>query len=80
MRSAETCLVRTPESRMMRKCHVRFGGGRMEKVHLCAVHRWNLASRLPYVIVWNERSLRRHLQRYLVYYNDVSYCPTSLCG
>jgi hypothetical protein len=55
---------------MMRKCHVRFGGGRMEKVHLCAVHRWNLASRLPYVIVWDERSLRRHLQRYLVYYHQ----------
>jgi putative transposase len=35
---------------------------------------------LDHVIVWNERSLRRHLQRYLVYYNDVSYCPTSLCA
>jgi hypothetical protein len=29
---------------------------------------------------WNERSLHRHLRHYLAYYNDVSYCPTSLCG
>jgi putative transposase len=35
---------------------------------------------LDHVIVWNERSLRRHLQQYLTYYNDVSYCPTSLCA
>ena len=25
---------------------------------------------LDHVIVWNERSLRRHLQRYLVYYHE----------
>jgi hypothetical protein len=25
---------------------------------------------LDHVIVWNERSLRRHLQRYLVYYDE----------
>jgi hypothetical protein len=68
---------------MMRKCHVRFGGGRMEKVHPCTLtglHRWNLASRLPYVIVVTERSLRRHLTRFTTYYNDASYCPTSLCA
>jgi putative transposase len=35
---------------------------------------------LDHVIVWNERSLSRHLQQYLAYYNDVSYCPTSLCA
>src|SRR5262249_23569579 len=45
--------LRTPESRMMRKYQVRFGGGRMEKVHACALtglHGWNLAGRLPYII------------------------------
>jgi putative transposase len=35
---------------------------------------------LNHIIVWNERALRRYLQRYLAYYNDVSYCPTSRCG
>jgi transposase InsO family protein len=25
---------------------------------------------LDYVIVWNERALRRHLQRYLTYYHE----------
>jgi len=41
----------------------------MEKVHLCAMHRWNLASRLPYVIVVNERTLRRHLNSFVAYYH-----------
>src|SRR5262249_44203253 len=57
----------TPESRMIRKNHVRFGGGRMEKVPLCAVtglHRRNLASRLPYII-WGFQHVagfrRRHV-------------------
>ena len=35
---------------------------------------------VDHLIVWNERSLQRHLQQYLAYYNDVSYCPTSLCA
>src|SRR5438067_11745170 len=56
--------LRTPESRMMRKYHVRFGGGRMEKVHWCALRRWNLASRLPYII-WGFQHVagfrRRHV-------------------
>jgi hypothetical protein len=25
---------------------------------------------LDHVIVWNERALRRHLQRYLAYYHE----------
>jgi hypothetical protein len=52
---------------MMRKCHVRFGGGRMEKVRvgtLTGRRTWNLASRLPYVI-WGFQHLasfrRRHV-------------------
>jgi hypothetical protein len=49
---------------MMRKCQVRFGGGRMEKVHTCDVHGWNLASRLPYLI-WGFQHVatfrRRHV-------------------
>ena len=52
---------------MMRKCHVRFGGGRTEKVHEedgeCR-HRGNLAGRLPY-IVWGFQHVvgfrRRHV-------------------
>jgi len=51
----------------MRKYHVRFGGGRMEKVHAYAVtgsHAWNLASRLPYII-WGFQHVatfrRRHV-------------------
>ena len=35
---------------------------------------------LDHVIVLSERYLRRVLMRYLSYYNDVSYCPTSLCA
>jgi transposase InsO family protein len=33
---------------------------------------------LDHVIVVNESHLRRVLRSYLPYYNDVSYCPTSL--
>ena len=58
---------RTPESRMMRKYQVRFGGGRMEKVLTCTLsgsHEWNLASRLPYII-WGFQHVagfrRRHV-------------------
>jgi hypothetical protein len=32
------------------------------------------------VVVMTEGGLRRILAGYLAYYNDVSYCPTSLCG
>ena len=35
---------------------------------------------LDHVIIWNERSLRRTLRLFLAYYNDASYCPTSLCA
>ena len=35
---------------------------------------------LDHVIVLNEPHLRRVLAAYLLYYNDVSYCPTSLCA
>jgi putative transposase len=35
---------------------------------------------LDHVIVFNERHLRRVLRSYVTYYNDVSYCPTSLCA
>jgi transposase InsO family protein len=35
---------------------------------------------LDHVIVVNERTLRRHLNSFVAYYNDVSYCPTSLCA
>jgi hypothetical protein len=35
---------------------------------------------LNHMIVLSERHLRRLLTPYLTYYNDVSYCPTSLCG
>jgi hypothetical protein len=49
---------------MMRKYQVRFGGGRTKKVHWCAVRRWNLAGRLPYLI-WGFQHVagfrRRHL-------------------
>lgn len=52
---------------MMRKCHVRFGGGRTEKVHAAdgeRRRRWNLAGRLPYII-WGFQHLagfrRRHI-------------------
>jgi putative transposase len=41
----------------------------MEKVHMCALRRWNLASRLPYVIVFGERHLRRLLTAYVTYYH-----------
>ena len=51
----------------MRKCHVRFGGGRTEKVLACTLsgsHKWNLASRLPYII-WGFKHVvgfrRRHV-------------------
>ena len=48
MRDAETALgiiQATPKSRMTRKCHVRFGGGPMEKERHNTRH---LASGLPY--------------------------------
>jgi hypothetical protein len=32
------------------------------------------------VIVLSERHLRSILTAYAAYYNDVSYCPTSLCA
>jgi transposase InsO family protein len=35
---------------------------------------------LDHVIVLSERSLRRHVLRFVAYYNDVSYCLTSLCA
>ncbi|PYQ87669.1 MAG: hypothetical protein DMG02_20510, partial [Acidobacteria bacterium] len=35
---------------------------------------------LDHLIVLSERHLLRVLRRYLSYYNDVSYCPTSLCA
>ena len=35
---------------------------------------------LDHIIVRSERHLRCVLGRYLHYYNDVSYCPTSLCA
>ena len=45
-------------------------------------HRQLLTQRevLKHVIVFNESHLRRTLAGYLAYYNDVSYCPTSLCA
>jgi hypothetical protein len=52
---------------MMRKCHVRFGGGRTEKVHPAdgeRRRRWNLVGRLPYII-WGFQHVagfrRRHV-------------------
>jgi transposase InsO family protein len=35
---------------------------------------------LDHVIVLNEAGLRCVLTAYIAYYNDVSYCPTSLCA
>jgi transposase InsO family protein len=35
---------------------------------------------LDHVIVLNATGLRRLLKSYVAYYNDVSYCPTSLCA
>jgi putative transposase len=35
---------------------------------------------LDHVIVVNAAGLHRLLAAYITYYNDVSYCPTSLCG
>jgi len=35
---------------------------------------------LDHVIVMNAAGLRRVLTEYVAHYNDVSYCPTSLCG
>jgi len=35
---------------------------------------------LDHVIVFGELHLRRLLSAYVAYYNDVSYCPTSLCA
>jgi transposase InsO family protein len=34
---------------------------------------------LDHLIVFNERSLKRHLQAYSDYYNYASHCPTFLC-
>ncbi len=33
-----------------------------------------------HVIVFNEAGVRQLMARYCSYYNDVSYCPTSLCA
>jgi len=49
---------------MMRKYQVRFGGGRMEKVHQRDLRGWNLVSRLPYMIILNEAHLRHVLRSY----------------
>ena len=35
---------------------------------------------LDHVVVANAAALQRVLSDYLAYYNDVSYCPTSLCA
>jgi hypothetical protein len=35
---------------------------------------------LDHVIVLNATGLHRMLTDYVAYYNDVSYCPTSLCA
>ena len=35
---------------------------------------------LDHVIVFNAAGLRRVVAAYIAYYNDVSYCPTSLCA
>ncbi len=35
---------------------------------------------LDHMIVLTERSLFCHLSRFVTYYNDASYCPTSLCA
>src|SRR6202158_924065 len=35
---------------------------------------------LDFVIPLNERHLRRVLTEWVTHYNDVSYCPTSLCA
>jgi hypothetical protein len=32
------------------------------------------------MIVLNAAGLQRVVAEYVTYYNDVSYCPTSLCG
>jgi hypothetical protein len=34
---------------------------------------------LDHTIPLNERHLKRLLSEYIRYYDDVSYCPTSLC-
>jgi hypothetical protein len=35
---------------------------------------------LDHVIVVSAAGLRKILKSYIDYYNDVSYCPTSLCA
>ena len=35
---------------------------------------------LDHVIVVSAAGLRRVMNEYVAYYNDVSYCPTSLCA
>ena len=35
---------------------------------------------LDHVIIFNANGLQRILKSYMEYYNDVSYCPTSLCA
>jgi len=35
---------------------------------------------LDHLLVSTQRNLRHHLSRFIAYYNDVSYCPTSLCA
>ena len=35
---------------------------------------------LDWVIPLNERHVRRVLAEWVAHYNDVSYCPTSLCA
>jgi putative transposase len=35
---------------------------------------------LNHIVILGERHLRRVLNGYFAYYNDVSYCPTLLCA
>jgi len=35
---------------------------------------------LDHVLFWNASDLERKLADFQAYYNDVSYCPTSLCA
>jgi transposase InsO family protein len=35
---------------------------------------------LDHMVIFNKGCLRRILKSYFDYYNDVSYCPTFLCG
>jgi hypothetical protein len=66
---------------MRRESHVRFceGGG----VRLPSATRLVRSIKqecLSQVIPFGDRHLRRLIAEYVAHYNDVSYCPTSLCG